>query len=142
MAKYNGEAWFKIQHRVFSSTLWEEAPGTRIVWLTLLAEAQKPENMNNWPGTVKMAPNALRRLANLDPETFEHAMERLLVPDPYSRTRPGEPRLITIEGGWRIPAFDEYNSHEEYQARMERRRKGGLNRAQQAERDETGKFVR
>lgn len=142
MAKYDGEGWFKIQQRIFDSTLWEEDPGTRILWLTLLCEAQKVENMKHWPGCVKMAPNALRRAANLTPEQFEKSMERLLSPDEYSRTNPGKPRLVAIEGGWEIPAFTEYNDPEAFRERQERRRKGGISRSEKAVRDESGKFVK
>lgn len=140
MAKYGNEAWFKLQCRVFESTIWEEDASTRIVWVTLIAEAQRPENMNHWPGCVRMSANALRRRANVSPQEFDHAMERLMAPDNWSRTNPGQPRIIEIEGGWRIPAFEEYNDPERYRARQEIRRRGGLSRAQRAERDEEGKF--
>jgi len=138
--KYWNEPWFKIQRRLFDSSVWEEDPATRIVWLTLLALAQDPANLAHGPGVVIITPGNLRRKAFVSPEQFEHAMERLLSPDPYSRTEPGKSRLEVLENGYAIPAFEEYNDPAAYQRYLDTRRAAGRARAATATRGEKGRF--
>jgi hypothetical protein len=62
MSDYADEPWFKIQRRVFESSVWEEDLATRIVWLTLLALAQAPEHRKLGHGTVAITPGNLLRV--------------------------------------------------------------------------------
>lgn len=137
---YTNERWFKVHQRLFDSSIWEEDPVTRIVWLTLLALAQEPSNLAHGNGSVIITPGNLRRKALVKPEEFERAIGRLLAPDPFSRTEPGRPRLELLENGYRVPAFELYNSRERYESYIERARKGGKARVEKAERGEDGKF--
>jgi hypothetical protein len=139
--KYWDEPWFKVQRRVFESSIWEEDPATRIVWLTLLALAQMPEHLHHGAGCVIITPGQLRRKAHVSPEQFEQAIKRLLTGDPFSRTGPGNARLEVLENGYRIPAFGDYNDPEFYKRWLESKRAGGRIRAANAPR-EGGRFVK
>jgi hypothetical protein len=136
--KHSKESWFKLQGRLLESSVWEEDPATRIVWITLLALAQKVESRNDGPGVVLITPGNLIRKAFVSKAEFEHAIERLTAPDPLSRTN--APRLEVLPNGYRIPAFEQYNDTEIWERWRERASKGGKARAENAVRDETGKF--
>ena len=141
MKKYTHEAWFKLQSRMFESSIWEEDLATRVVWITLLALAQTPENMNNGPGMVLITPGNLMRKALVTKEELEHSLTKLVAPDSMSRSE--TPRLEILPNGYRIPAFEKYNDYERWERFKERARKGGEARmAKEPERDESGKFLK
>lgn len=141
MTKYKNEPWFKINRRLFASSVWEEDLHTRIVWLTLLALAQEPANQNMGPGVIAITPGNLMRMALVSREQLEDALKKLTAPDPFSRTDPGKARLEVLENGYRIPAFELYNDRDVYENWKEQKREAGRRRAENAVR-EGGKFVR
>lgn len=141
MSKYSHEPWFKLSHRLFESSIWEEDLVTRIVWITLLGLAQNMHNKTHGEGTVIITPGNLARKALISREQLDHAISKLTQPDPYSRTNAGQPRLEVLENGYRIPAFDLYHDPDHYNAVIEKRREAGRRRAETAVR-EAGKFVK
>lgn len=116
----------KLFSSILDSTIWQEDPHVKIVWITLLA-------MSDRDGVVESSVPGLARRANVTLPQAEHALERLHAPDPYSRTKEHEGRRITgLEegGGWLIL------NHEKYRAKMdaeEQRRKAA--ERQQRKRD-------
>jgi hypothetical protein len=73
-----------------------ESDQTRIVWITILAIADKN-------GEVQASIPGLARIAGVSIEACETAINKFLSPDPYSRTPDDEGRRIEkIEGGWSI----------------------------------------
>ncbi len=141
MAKYKDEPWFKLNRRLFESSIWEEDLPTRIVWVTLLALAQEPANRNMGPGHVIITPGNLMRKALVTREQLDSARTALTSPDPHSRTDPGKARLEILPNGYRIPAFALYNDADSYERWKEQKREAGKRRAADAVRLR-GKFVK
>lgn len=95
-------AYAKLFSTIVTSTVWGEPHTTRIVWITMLATADKNgEVMATIPG--------IARLANVTIAEAEEAIARFLAPDPYSRTPDDEGRRIEkIEGGWHLLNYEKY----------------------------------
>lgn len=140
MAKYKDEPWFKLNRRLFESSIWEEDVHVRIVWVTLLALAQEPANRNMGSGYIAITPGNLMRKALVTREQLDDAITRLTSPDPYSRTDPGKARLEILPNGYRIPAFELYNDADAYEKWREQKREAGKRRAAEAVRV-NGRFV-
>ena len=91
----------KLWSSIIHSTVWGEAPHTKIVWITLLAMADRK-------GKVCASIPGLAHAARVTLEQTEEALERLRAPDPYSRTKRHEGRRIQdIEGGWLLLNYEE-----------------------------------
>lgn len=89
-------AYTKLFNSIVTSTIWTEDDRTRIVWITMLALADKN-------GEVQASIPGLARIAGVPVADTESALERFLSPDPYSRTPDDEGRRIEkIEGGWAL----------------------------------------
>lgn len=87
-------AYTKLFNSLISSTIWTEDDQTRIVWITILAMADKN-------GEVQASLPGLARIAGATVEATEQAIGKFLSPDPYSRTKDEEGRrLEEIDGGW------------------------------------------
>lgn len=140
MGKYTKEPWFKLNFRIFDSSIWEEDVITRIVWITLLGLAQNLHNKAHGPGVVIITPGNLARKALVSREQLDAAIAKLIQPDPYSRTNAGQPRLEVLENGYRIPSFDLYHDPGHYEEVIEKRREAGKRRAAEAVRV-NGKFA-
>jgi hypothetical protein len=132
--EYAEEPWFKLARRIFRSSVWEEDPATRIVWITLLHLAQLPENRKHGRGVVHITRGNLCREAFVSAEQLEHALERLTAPDPTSRTAPGSGRVEVLPNGYRILSFELYHDAAEYETRRAQRVAAGRARASKAAR--------
>lgn len=89
-------SYTKLFSSIVTSTIWTEDDKTRIVWITILAIADKN-------GEVQASIPGLARLAAVSVEACETAIDKFLSPDKYSRTPDDEGRRIEkIEGGWAI----------------------------------------
>lgn len=138
--EYADEPWFKVSRRIFKSSVWEEDPATRIVWLTLLHLAQLPENRKHGHGMVLITRGNLAREAYVDAEQLDHALARLTAPDPTSRTEPDLGRIEILKNGYFIRSFDRYHDADEFDRKRHQRIAAGKARAAQASRD-NGKFT-
>lgn len=86
----------KLFSSIVTSTIWLESNATRIVWITMLALADKH-------GEVQGSVPGLARLAGVSVEECRAALQKFLSPDPDSRTKDDEGRRIEeIDGGWSI----------------------------------------
>jgi hypothetical protein len=86
----------KLFNSIVTSTIWTEDDKTRILWITMLA-------MSDQNGEVHASIPGLARIAGIDMESTEKAIQCFLTPDPYSRTPDHQGRRITkIEGGWEL----------------------------------------
>lgn len=84
----------KLFSSILASTIWEADMPTRIVWITLLAMADKD-------GIVEASIPGLSTFARVSIPEVEAALEVLKSPDPYSRTKTNEGRRIEpVDGGW------------------------------------------
>lgn len=113
------DTYTKLFASITESTIWGEPAGTRLLWITFLAKA-------NRHGEVYGSVPGMARLANITLRECEQGLQALMAPDPYSRTPDNEGRRIeAIDGGWRIlnhAKFDRIRSQIEAQER-ERERK-------------------
>jgi hypothetical protein len=139
-AEYADEPWFKLQRRLFRSSVWEEDPATRVVWITLLGLAQLPENRKHGHGAVIITRGNLCREAFVTAEQLVHALARLTAPDPTSRTEPERGRIDVLPNGYFIRTFDRYHDADEYDRWHAQRVAAGRARAAKGKRDK-GKFT-
>lgn len=121
----------KLFKSLVTSSIWQEDDETRIVWITMLALADRD-------GKVDASIPGLANIAKVSIEKTEASLAKLLAPDQYSRTKDYEGRRIEpVDGGWRIlnhakyreklsdPDRREYQRIKQAQYRMERRIKNG-----------------
>ncbi len=96
----------KLFNSILASTIWNEPNETRIVWITLLAMADKD-------GVAEGSVPGIAVFARLPLESTQKALEHLSAPDEYSRSQEHDGRRIeAIEGGWRLL------NHAKYRAKM------------------------
>lgn len=86
----------KLFGSIITSTVWQEPDATRLVWITLLAEADQR-------GQVFASVPGLAHIARVSLPDCQKALDTFLAPDPYSRTEDHEGRRIEkIDGGWQL----------------------------------------
>jgi hypothetical protein len=94
----------KLFGSIVASTIWRESKETKIVWITMLALADAY-------GIISASIPGLADLAKVTISECEEALQRLMSPDPYSRTKDFEGRRIEeVEGGWRILNYVKYRN--------------------------------
>jgi hypothetical protein len=92
----------KLFGSIVTSTIWRQDNETRIVWITMLAIADRL-------GIVSASVPGLAALANLEIEECLAALEKLRSPDAWSRTKDHEGRRICdVDGGWKIVNYVKY----------------------------------
>jgi hypothetical protein len=111
----------KLFSSLITSTIWSASHPTRVVWVTMLALADKN-------GEVHATIPGLARMANVTIPECEEAVRQFLAPDPYSRTPDDEGRRIEpIEGGWALINHGKYrlmaSKEDEKKANLERQRR-------------------
>lgn len=94
----------KLFHSILASTIWREDDKTRIVWITLLAMSDKHGHCEgSIPGLADFARVSLK--------DCEAALERLMSPDTYSRSKEHDGRRIAaVEGGWQLINHGKYRA--------------------------------
>ena len=94
----------KLDSGIVNSSIWNEPPETRVVWITILA-------MSDENGFVATARSGLMRAANIPTDKFDLAILTLESPDPESRSPDNDGRrIVKIEGGWIIQNHDKYRT--------------------------------
>jgi hypothetical protein len=89
-------AYTKLFNSIITSTLWLESDHTRLVWITMLALADKN-------GEVQASIPGLAKLAGVPVASCRDALKCLSDPDPDSRTKVAEGRrIVEIPGGWEL----------------------------------------
>lgn len=111
----------KLFDKLVRSSIWDEDDKTRIVWITLLALADKN-------GHVIATENYLRMAARIDQDAIRLALHKLSGPDPATTTADNEGRRIqAIEGGWALL------NHAKYRQMMRNEDRREYQRSKQAE---------
>lgn len=111
----------KLFHTILDSSVWMEDAPTRIVWVTMMAMADKG-------GMVMASLPGLAHRARVSVEECKGALEKFMRPDPHSRTVEFEGRRIEqVDGGWRLL------NHGKYRALMSAEDRRAYNRQKQAE---------
>lgn len=94
----------KLFSDIVRSTIWREPDHVRIVWITMLAIADKH-------GVVESSFPGLADLAKVGLEQCGAALEVLKSPDEWSRTKVDEGRRIReVDGGWLIINYEKYRN--------------------------------
>jgi hypothetical protein len=107
----------KLFTSITESTIWREDDHTRIVWITMLAMADRN-------GRVFASIPGLADRARVPVESAEKALQRFQSPDRYSRTPDHEGRRIeVIDGGWRLLNHAKYRELRDEEAIKESKRK-------------------
>lgn len=92
----------KLFGTLVSSTIWREDNTTRVVWITMLAMADRN-------GNVQASVPGLAAFANVSLDECVSALKKLTEPDPWSRTKYKEGRrIVEIDGGWNIVNYIKY----------------------------------
>ena len=92
----------KLFHSIVTSTIWQEDANTKVLWVTLLALADKN-------GEVQASVPGLARIAGIPLEATESALKKFQEPDHYSRSEVAEGRRIAvIPGGWELINHSKY----------------------------------
>ena len=92
----------KLFQSILASTIWDESNDTRIVWITLLAMADKY-------GRVEGSVPGLAVFARLPVPATRRALARLMAPDKDSRSKEQDGRrIMEIEGGWHLVNHAKY----------------------------------
>ncbi|HTM89601.1 MAG TPA: hypothetical protein VL155_15460 [Terriglobales bacterium] len=96
--------------------MWQQEDATRLVWVTMLAMADKH-------GEVMASILGLAHRARVTVEDCEKAIQHLSGPDPYSRTGENDGRRIeAIDGGWEILNYAKYRRMMSEEEQAERNR--------------------
>ncbi len=96
----------KLFGSIVASTIWREPHTVRIVWITMLAMANKN-------GIVEASLPGLADLSRVSLAECKEALAALMSPDEYSRTPDFEGRRIEpCDGGWKVL------NHAKYRAKM------------------------
>ena len=111
----------KLFNSILASTIWREDNTTRIVWITLLAMADKH-------GVAEGSVPGLADFARVPVEDCRMALARLSAPDPDSRSQEFEGRRIeAVDGGWRLL------NHAKYREKLSADERREYNRVKKAE---------
>jgi len=120
-------AYTKLWHKIVTSSIWDADNNTRILWITMLALA-------NRDGFVEASFKSLVMLARIKDAACKAALNVLSSPDEHSRTKTDDGRrLQEVDGGWQIINYGIYrDAHSEDPHAMtnkERQRKFRLTKA-------------
>jgi hypothetical protein len=92
----------KLFSTIITSTIWREPKEIKILWITMLALADKN-------GMVEASVPGLSDMARLTVEETQEGLRVLLAPDAYSRTQiEGGRRILAMEGGWFLVNHEKY----------------------------------
>lgn len=109
--------FIKLFNSITESTVWGEPDPVRIVWITMLAMADRR-------GRVWGSIPGLANRARVSIEATIEALNKFKEPDEYSRTKTNEGRRIEeIDGGWRLINYDQYKSKKDDETVLESKRK-------------------
>lgn len=112
----------KLFSSITESTIWCEPERTRLVWITMLAMADRH-------GRVWASIPGLANRARVPVEDCRTALDTFLAPDRDSRTPDFEGRRIaSIDGGWRLLNHEKYRAIRDEESIREAKRKYMANR--------------
>ena len=106
----------KLFSSITESSIWMQDDHTRIVWIAMLAMADKR-------GRVWASVPGLANRSRVPVASVERAIEIFLAPDTYSRTKDNEgQRIAEIDGGWRLLNHQKYRDMRDDEDRREQNR--------------------
>lgn len=112
-----GYRYTKLFESILESTIWCEPLAVRVVWITMLAMADRG-------GVVLAAVPGLAKRAGVSIPDADEALKRFMSPDPRSRTKEFEGRRIEeVDGGWRLLNHTKYRDLLDSESEKERKRR-------------------
>jgi hypothetical protein len=107
------ETFTKLFGSITDSTIWAEDHATRLVWITMLAMADRH-------GYVGASVPGLAHRARVTTEEADAALAKFLAPDPYSRSQEHEGRRIEVaDRGWALLNYERFRDMRDEEARKE-----------------------
>lgn len=101
----------KLFSTIIHSTVWREEMHIKVVWVTMLAMADRN-------GRVHSSMPGLADASRVTLEQCKEALSHLLAPDPHSRTKEHEGRRIEeIDGGWLLLNYLKYREFRDIEER-------------------------
>jgi hypothetical protein len=92
----------KLYGTILDSSIWGEPLSVRIVWISLLAMADRD-------GLVAASSDGIARRANVPLKQTDNALDVLSNPDPRSKSDDHEGRRVQrVDGGWQILNYAKY----------------------------------
>ena len=120
----------KLFSSITASTIWCEDNETRLVWITMLAMADRR-------GRIFASVPGLAHMARVSIDGCRAAIEKFLGPDADSRTPDYDGRRIeVIDGGWRLLNYEKYRAVRDEESIKESKRRY-INERRAAERGES-----
>lgn len=111
------DSYTKLFSSITDSTIWQEPDHVRIVWVTMLAMADR--NGCVWSSVPGLAHRAVKSI-----EETQDALRRFMAPDEWSRTKDNDGRRIAeIDGGWRLLNHRKFRELRSIEERKEYKRK-------------------
>jgi len=109
-------SYVKIFDSIVASTIWSAPSDHRVVWVTMLAIADRD-------GYVKASVPGLAHLCRVSRESCEAALASFLAPDPDSRTKAYDGKRIAVaEGGWLLLNYEFYRDMASKEEKLEKDR--------------------
>ena len=107
----------KLVPEIVVSSIWNESPEVRCVWIAMLATKDQF-------GNVRGNRESLRRVANVSAEAVQDALAVLSSPDADSNSKENEGRrIVDIPGGWHIVNHAAYREKTWREVEAQRKRK-------------------
>jgi len=120
------KTYAKLLSSITASTLWSEPNQTRILWITMLAMADRYGRVE---GTVP----GLAHMARISVEDTRVGLQRFLSPDEDSNNQAYEGRRIEkIEGGWKLLSYERIRDMRDEEAHRESARKYAARKREEA----------
>lgn len=111
------KAFTKLFASITDSSIWSEDDATRIVWITMLAMADRHGYVG--ASVLGLAARSRKTVAEV-----EAALDKFRSPDPYSRTRDYDGRRITdVDGGWVLLNYEKHRDVVDAEAEKARKRR-------------------
>lgn len=96
------DGYTKLFSSLIHSTVWQEDAFVKVVWITMLAMADRD-------GVVQASAPGLAKAAGVPLDACEAALSKFMAPDQYSRTPDNEGRRIAkVAGGWELLNYMKY----------------------------------
>lgn len=114
-------SYVKLFNTILDSSVWQEDDPVRILWITMLAKADRE-------GIVRASVPGLAHAARVTLEDCKRGLERFMAPDPMSTSQEeGGKRIRKVEGGWQLI------NHKKYREMLGLAERREYNRQKQAE---------
>jgi hypothetical protein len=129
-------SWNRLHKRILNSSVWYEDDQTRIVWITMLAMADKN-------GFVDTSLIGLAGAARVPKEKCAEAIRIFENPDPDSSSSEYDGRRVEkIDGGWVLLNFSKYKGSTSTERVRRHRERNNGSRCNVTKRYETGETLR